>query len=275
MSFENARKSDRFQIITAILFMGLFAALLLILAMPRNQITGFVCNSLGGARVFTQMCSHLPSPALAGSEELVASHITSACLDSEGLRISVAFAEPLVGASNIQVFTTGDDYFPSEQGISDSFRMSISLPDAADHLDILIPVDSMPVGEQIFGNILIRDQSVSSFVAYSIIVPDCSINNVSPATLSPEAVPTVRGATCLPDGHLMLAFLFEEPVLGQYRVLVDETPYQLASVINQPATLFFSGDAPPEGPVLVRLISATDDATVFEETYTPPVCGGT
>jgi hypothetical protein len=54
--------------------------------------------------------------------------------------------------------------------------------------------------------------------------------------------------------------------------LVADIPYELASVINQPATLFFSGEAPPEGPVVIRLVSAIDEVTVFEETYTPPVC---
>ena len=71
----------------------------------------------------------------------------------------------------------------------------------------------------------------------------------------------------------MIAFQFDNHVLGQYRALVDEIPYQLASVINQPATLFFSGEAPPEGPVVIQLVSATDEITVFEETYTPPACG--
>jgi hypothetical protein len=72
----------------------------------------------------------------------------------------------------------------------------------------------------------------------------------------------------------MIAFEFEEPVLGQYRASVDDIPYELASVINQPATLYFSGDPPAEGPVVIRLLSAVDEATVFEESFTPPDCGG-
>jgi hypothetical protein len=273
MSFEKARKSDRFQIIAAVLFMGLFATILLIVAMPKNQITSFVCNSLGAARLFDRMCSSVPSSTAPGMDALVASRITSVCLDSDGLRMSVAFDEPLTGASNIQVFTTGDDYFPSEQGISDSFRMKLSLPDAADHIEILIPVDSMPVGEQIFGNIVIADEHVSSFFAYSMNVSGCSGVMDPPINVTPQEPPIIRSATCLPDSHLMIAFQFESPILGQYRVLVEDTPYQLASIINQPATLFFSGDSPQQGPVLIRLISATDEITVFEEMYTPPVCG--
>ena len=73
----------------------------------------------------------------------------------------------------------------------------------------------------------------------------------------------------------MIAFEFESQVLGQYRASVGDTPYQLASVINQPATLFFSGEPPPEGPIVIRLVSVTDEAMVFEETYSPPFCGTT
>ena len=275
MSSEKTRTSDRFQIITAVLFMSLFAALLLVLAMPKNQVTGLVCNYMGDSAVFARMCSSVPSPVVQGPDMLVTSRITSACLDTDGLKISVAFDEPLVGASNIQVFTTGDDYFPSEQGISDSFRMNMTILDASDHLDILIPVDSMPVGEQIFGNIAISNGGISSFVAYSMNVSDCSTNSGVPANLTPNELPIISSATCLPSRHLMIAFQFESPVLGQYRVLVADIPYQLASVINQPATLFFSGDPPPEGPIVIRLISAIDEIVVFEETYTPPVCGST
>lgn len=75
--------------------------------------------------------------------------------------------------------------------------------------------------------------------------------------------------------HLMIAFAFESQVFGQYRASVADIPYQLASVINQPATLFFSGEPPPPGPVVIKLISATDEVTVFQETYTPPLCGAT
>jgi hypothetical protein len=71
----------------------------------------------------------------------------------------------------------------------------------------------------------------------------------------------------------MIAFQFHDPVLGQYRASVNDIPYELASVINQPAALFFSGDTPPEGPVLISLVSATDEVIVFEESYTPPICG--
>jgi hypothetical protein len=273
MSFEKARKSDRFQIIAAVLFMGLFAALLIILAVPKTQITGFVCNYVGQSKFFSRMCSDLPLASGSGSGELVASRITSACLDGEGLRISVGFARPLLGASNIQVFTTGDDYFPSEQGISDSFRMSMTVADAVDHLDILIPVDSMPVGEQIFGNIAISNSDVFSFVAYSMNVSDCSVPNTPLPSLTPDQPPTIHSATCLASRHLMIALQFESPVLGQYRVLVADTPYELASVINEPATLFFSGDPPIGGPVVIRLVSATDEEIVFEETYSPPPCG--
>jgi hypothetical protein len=271
MSLDKIPKSDRFQIITAVVFMTLFAALFLIIAVPQ-YITGFVCSFTGNSPIFSRMCSNLPSPTPPGASRIVASRVMFACLDSEGLKISVVFDEPLTGVSNMQVFTTGDDYFPSEQGISDSFKMNMSVPSVSDHLDFLIPVDAMPVGEQIFGNFFISDEGVSSFVAYSMNVTDCSITSAPPTGSTPNDIPTIS-ATCLPSRHLMIAFQFDSHVLGQYRALVDDIPYQLASVINQPATLFFSGEAPPEGPVVIRLVSATNEVTVFEETFTPPDCG--
>jgi hypothetical protein len=255
MALDKTSKSDRSQTVKAVLFMGLFAAVLIIVALARNN-------------------ESISLPGATPSGELVVSRITSACLDNEGLKISVVFDEPLTGTANIQVFTTGDDYFPSDQGISDSFRMNENVSNETDHLDILVPVDAMPVGEQVFGNIVVSDEDVSSFVAYSLNVSDCSETAMFPPDATLNEHPIIRSATCLPSQQLMIAFEFEGPVLGQYRVMVDEIPYRLASVINQPATLFFSGESPPEGPVEIRLISATDEVTVFEETYTPPVCGG-
>ena len=274
MSLDKRSKTDRFQTMTAVLFMGLFATVFLIITLPPGTVSRFVCNSARARDLFPQMCSAVPVPVPDGPGQLVTSRITSACLNDEGLNISVAFDEPLTGASSLQVFTTGDDYFPSEQGISDSFRMSMTIPDAADELDFTIPVDLMPVGEQIFGNLVVNDNGSYSFVAYSIYVSDCSAPSVVPADPSPNDIPIIRSATCLPSRHLMIAFKFDGPVLGQYRASVNDMPYELASVINQPATLFFSGDTPPEGPVLIKLVSAADEVIVFEDTYTPPVCGG-
>lgn len=274
MSIDKIPKSDRFQTLTAVLFMGLFAALFLIIVVPQN-IAGFVCRLTGDSSMFSRMCSDLPVLVPTDANPIVASRVISACLSNDGLKLSVAFDEPLTGASNIQVFTTGDDYFPSEQGISDSFRMNTTVHSAADQVEFIIPVDSMPVGEQIFGNFAINDEDVSSFVAYSMNVTDCS--EKSQPTFSPtlDDIPMINSATCLPSRHLMIAFAFESQVFGQYRASVADIPYQLASVINQPATLFFSGEPPPPGPVVIKLISATDEVTVFQETYTPPLCGAT
>ena len=273
MSFDENPKSDRVQTIRAVLFMGIFAALFLIIVLPKDNIVNLVCNTSGTSDRFPGLCANVPSPTSTTSGELVSSRVTSACLDNEGLKISVTFGGSLAGASNIQVFSTGEDYFPSEQGISDSFRMRLTIPSAADHLDILIPVDAMPVGEQIFGNIETRDEDISSFVAFSMNVSDCSTTSSLPLEQTPES-PVISSATCLPNRQLMIAFEFDQPVLGQYRALVDDIPYKVASVINQPAMWFFSGEPPSEGPVVIRLVSATNEVTVFEETYTPPVCGG-
>jgi hypothetical protein len=170
MSFDKPPPSDRLQTVTAVLFMGLFAAIFLIIALPPDTVSSFVCNSAGARALFSRMCAAVPVPGTDGPDQLIASRITSACLDAEGLNISVAFDEPLTGASSLQVFTTGDDYFPSEQGISDSFRMNMTIPGESDQLEFTIPVDLMPVGEQIFGNLFVENNGISSFVAYSIYV---------------------------------------------------------------------------------------------------------
>jgi hypothetical protein len=182
---------------------------------------------------------------------------------------------PLSGEARIQVFSTGPDFFPSSQGMTDTYEITTTLASAVDHLDVIIPVDAMPAEEQIFGNIFINDEELSSFVAYSINVSDCSASNGPPPNLTPNGVPIIRSATCLPSRQLMIAFEFEGPVLGQYRVLVADKPYQLASIVSQPAILFFSGEPPPEGPIVISLISATAQEVIFEENYTPPNCDAT
>ena len=275
MSLDKSRKSDRFQIMTAVLFMGLFAAVVIAVA-AKDNIASFVCNYASGYDGFSRICSNPSSPPSSlGAGLHVASRITSACLDREGLKISVAFDKPLTGAANIQVFSTGDDYFPSEQGLADSFKISMTIPTAVDHLDLVIPVDAMPVGVQIFGNIVVSEEGVSSYLSYFMNVSDCSTIGSLPPQLIPIGTPIIHSATCLPTRHLMIAFEFEESMPGQYQALVADIPYQLASVINQPAMLFFSGEPPPGGPIVIRLVSAIDQAIVFEETYTPPVCDAT
>jgi hypothetical protein len=87
---------------TAVLFMGLFAAVFIAVA-AKDNITSLVCNYASGYDGFSRICPNLPSPPSSlGSGQPVASRITAACLDSEGLNISVAFDEPLRGAANIQ-----------------------------------------------------------------------------------------------------------------------------------------------------------------------------
>jgi hypothetical protein len=273
MSLDKNRKSDRFQIMVAVLFMSLFAAVFLIIVVPKDNIMNLVCSYVGVDDRFSSICPDLPSPTASVSGQLVTSRIKSACVDADGLKISIAFDAPLSGEAHIQVFSTGPDFFPSSQGMTDTYEISTTIASAIDHLDLIIPVDAMPVEEQIFGNIYINDEELSSFVAYSINVSDCSVMSGTPPDLTPNGIPIIRSATCLPSRQLMIAFEFEGPVLGQYRVLVADKPYQLASIVSQPAILFFSGEPPPEGPIVIRLISATAQEVIFEETYTPPACG--
>jgi len=274
MSQDKSPKSDRFQIVTAVVLMSLFAIVILVTGLPQGSMTNFVCSYVGGYDGFSGLCSDRTTPpTTASSNQLIASKINSVCLDDQGLKISAAFAEPLTGVANIQVFSTGDDYFPSEQGLADSFKMSLTLPTAVDHLDLVIPVDAMPVGVQIFGNVVVIEEDISSHVAYFMNVYDCETIGELPPQRQSIGSPVIHSVTCLPTRHLMIAFEFDESMPGQYQALVDNIPYQLASIINQPAMLFFSGEPPPEGPIMIRLVSATDQVVVFEETYTPPVCG--
>jgi hypothetical protein len=100
-------------------------------------------------------------------------------VDKHGLKISVAFDVPVKGVANVQVFTTGDDYFPSDQGLADSVRTNTVIPSETDHLDIIIPVDAMPTDIQIFGNIIVNDDDgISSHVAYFLQVSGCSTTTV-------------------------------------------------------------------------------------------------
>jgi hypothetical protein len=130
----------------------------------------------------------------------------------------------------------------------------------------------MPVGERIFGNIRVNHEDAFSHIAYFLNVSDCSTPSILTFGLTPKSAPIIRNATCLANSQLMIALEFEPPLLGQYQTLVDGIPYQLASVVNQPSMLFFSGAPPPEGTVTIRSISATDNTVIFDETYTPPVC---
>jgi hypothetical protein len=274
MSFDENQKSDRFQVMAAVLFMTLFAGIFLIAIMPKGNMTKVVCNFVGTSDVFARMCSNESAATPSGHEQIISSRIYIACVDSQGLKISVAFDERLAGEANIQVFSTGPDFFPSEQGMTDTYDIYQTLTTAVDHLDLIIPVESMPIGEQIFGNIVVDDDNTYSHLAYVLEVSDCSTNGVPSSTPAVSGTPVIQNATCLPSRQLMITFEFDGPVLGQYQVLISDIPYRLSSVVSQPALLFFSGEPPPSGPIVISLISATNEVTVFEETYTPPVCGG-
>jgi hypothetical protein len=272
MSSVTTSKSDQIQILAAVLFMIGFAAIFLLTVVGKDNIVGFACNYDG----LEDICSNLSTPiASEDSDLLIPSKINHACVDANGLKISVAFESPITGNAGIQIFSTGPDFFPSGQGMTDTYEMRTTIATAVDHLDLVIPVASMPEGEQIFGNIIVSDEGVSSHVAYLINVHECSTNTaLLPDGImeSINGVPEIYSMTCLPGHQLMIAFEFDKPVLGQYQALVANEPYQLASVVTQPAMLFFSGVSPQNGPTVIRLVSATNQAVVFEETFTPPVC---
>jgi hypothetical protein len=256
---------------TAVLFMGFFAVVFLIAMAPRGSITGFVCNYAG----FARMCSNVSAGATpVPSSEFVTARINSACVDTQGLKMSVGFDIALTGEALIQVFSTGTDFFPSARGLTDTYEINRTLTPPVDHLDLVIPVESMSGGELIFGNVVVSGDRASSYVTYLINISNCSVSSVLPSIPPPTGNISIHSATCLPNKQLMIAFAFEEPVLGQYQALVADTPYTLASVVTQPAVLFFAGKPPSQGPVVAKLVSVMDESIVFEETYTPPVCDG-
>ena len=111
MSSEKTRKSDRFQILTAVLFMTLFAAVLLLTAVPQGSVTNFVCTYTRNYEGFASLCLDSPPSTSEGPGQLVTSRINYACVDDQGLKISVSFSQPLTGAANIQVFSMGPDFF--------------------------------------------------------------------------------------------------------------------------------------------------------------------
>jgi hypothetical protein len=243
----------------------------------RDNIVGFICSRVRGFDGLAEICSNVPTPSVpSAARQLVASKLNSACVDTQGLKISVAFRAPVTGQASIQVFSTGPDFFPSGQGMTDTYEMSRMISTEVDRLEFIIPVASMPVGEKLFGNIIVSDgEGIFSHVAYLINVYDCSATDTplpDSASVTRGDPPVIHSATCLPDRQLMLAFKFDEPVLGQYQALVEDLPFQLASVVSQPALLFFSGAALTDEPIVIKLVSATDQVIVFEETYTPPDC---
>ncbi|HEU0291503.1 MAG TPA: hypothetical protein VFR47_02130 [Anaerolineales bacterium] len=272
MSSVTTPKSERSPTLTAVLFMILFVAAFVMLITVKDNITGFACQY----EALKSICSGNVSPSI-NSEQFTRSMISSACVDTQGLQITLVLGSAVDGRADVQVFTTGEDVFPTEQGMSDSFKMSLAIPAPTNRLDFVIPVESMPVGEHIFGNIVTtREKVISSYVAYFVKVSDCSTTDSPSANptlmTSQEDIPIQHETTCLPGNRLMVAFEFDKPVFGQYQAMVAGRPYQLVSVGNQPAALFFSGEHPGGKPVAIRLLSATDQAVLFEESSTPPVC---
>jgi hypothetical protein len=242
------------------------------LIIAKDKITELACQY----PALEIICAGQAVPAI-DSEGVTPSMISSACVDTRGLQISAALARPLAGKANVQVFTTGADVFPTERGMSDTLGMSLDISAPTNQLDLVLPVQSMPVGEYIFGNIVTsQENAISSYVAYFIRVTACSTSDApspNPTLMSShENIPLTHNVTCLPGNKLMVVFEFDQPAFGQYQATVADIPYELVSVGDQPAALFFSGEHPGEKPVPIRLVSATDQAILFEESYTPPVC---
>jgi hypothetical protein len=272
MSSVTTPKSDRSPTLTAVLIMTLVAAGFVMLIIVKDKIADLACQY----PALEILCAGQAAPAI-DSEGLTPSMLSSACVDARGLQISVALGSPLAGRADVQVFTTGQDVFPTDRGMSDTLDMSLDISAPTSQLDLVLPVQSMPVGEYIFGNIVTsQENAISSYVAYFISVSDCSTSDAAspnPTLVSShENLPLTHSVTCLPGNKLMVVFEFDQPAFGQYQATVEGIPYELVSVGDQPAALFFSGEHPGEKPAAIRLVSATDQAVVFETSSSPPVC---
>ena len=99
-----------------------------------------------------------------------------------------------------------------------------------------------------------------------------------PVTETPnlDGTPVIINSTCVGKGagkQLMIVFEFEQDVAGEYSAVVADIPYELASVTQYPDRLYYFGTPPPQGPITIKLVSTSNQAVAYEETYTPVVCG--
>jgi hypothetical protein len=93
-------------------------------------------------------------------------------------------------------------------------------------------------------------------------------------TPNPDGTPAIINSVCLNPQQLMIVFEFQQPVTGLYEVLVNDVPYLLTPVPDQPNRLFFFGSAPPGGgmPQIV-MRTLLDQVVVLEVTdYSVPQC---
>jgi len=94
--------------------------------------------------------------------------------------------------------------------------------------------------------------------------------------LAPDRVPEIINTMCVGKGEskqLMIVFEFEQDVIGQYEVFVDDIQYKQETVAH-PRRLFFFGTAPPDGGMPHILVQSLPNyAVVFDVTdYEVPQC---
>jgi hypothetical protein len=96
----------------AVVFMGLFAAVFIMVSLPKNKMAAFVCDFAGEPNRFAQICSDssFAIPTVTPGQ-LIAFTIDSACVDKEGLKIAITFHGSLTSEAHIQIFSTGPGFF--------------------------------------------------------------------------------------------------------------------------------------------------------------------
>lgn len=94
--------------------------------------------------------------------------------------------------------------------------------------------------------------------------------------LAPDGTPEIINSMCVGKGagkQLMIVFEFEQDVVGQYDVFVDDVQYK-QEVVAHPRRLFFFGTAPPDGGMPhILMQTQSEQAPVFDVTdYEVPQC---
>jgi len=185
--------------------------------------------------------------------------------DGNGPTVSFTFNPPVFGeftlywtdneVSNSQEFAALDD---------DAKIITFNLGNAAE-MNLITNIELYKDGELIYSNYWLQQEMTCS--------PDAGNEIEIPNT---DGVPVILNSTCVGSGafkQLMIVFEFEEDVLDEYAAIVADVPYELAPVTQYPNRLYYFGPPPPEGPIPIQLVSLSNSALVYNDSYVPVVCG--
>ena len=91
--------------------------------------------------------------------------------------------------------------------------------------------------------------------------------SIPTSTPNPDGAPYILNDQCVSKTQLMIVFEFDNAVIGQYELFVNDAPYEIAPVGGRPERLFFFGAAPAGGgKPNIRLQSLPDHNLIMEVT---------